>query len=84
MKLGLVVLVALLVAAPASAADNRAEAAAVGRVAFTDAYEGIVIADFPSGRRIVSMDPREVQQYIPGDAIRIDSFGRPLPRVVGR
>jgi hypothetical protein len=53
--------------------------AAVGRVALVDFAHGYVTADFPEGRRLVSVDMRELGHYIPGDEIRVDQAGRPLP-----
>lgn len=68
-------------ASPALAAEL--EAAAVGRIEIVEGSEGFIIAEFPKGRMLIGMDKRELWRYQPGDEIRIDSFGRPLPpRVV--
>jgi len=56
------------------------QVADVGRVEFKDINEGYIVATFPRGPVIIAMDKREMGHYIPGDEIRIDSFGRPLPR----
>ncbi|MGH7390302.1 MAG: hypothetical protein ACREM3_12720 [Candidatus Rokuibacteriota bacterium] len=55
-------------------------AAEVGRVEFEVANEGYIVASFPSGSRMIAMDRFQMSRYVPGDEIRIDSFGRPLPR----
>lgn len=52
----------------------------VGRVEFQVVNEGYIVASFPSGSRIIAMDKLEMSRYAPGDEIRIDSFGRTLPR----
>ena len=65
---------------PAMAAQHDRQEAAVGRIVFLEANHGFAVVDFPNGRMNVIMDKREMGQYIAGDEIRIDSFGRPLPR----
>ena len=77
--LGLALLIALLSAAPAWPADDDAQVALVGRVIYLDVNDGIVIGSFPTGQRVINMDRRELQRYILGDEIRLDSLGRPLP-----
>jgi hypothetical protein len=53
---------------------------AVGRVVDIEPHHGYVVVEFANGRMNVAMDKREMGQYAVGDEIRIDSFGRPLPR----
>ncbi len=60
-------------------AQERQEAAAVGRIDIIDVWGGFVIAEFPEGRRLISMSSRELAQYRAGDALGIDQAGRPLP-----
>ncbi|HEU5322097.1 MAG TPA: hypothetical protein VFX28_14940 [Methylomirabilota bacterium] len=55
-------------------------AAAVGLVVEVDNQEGFVIARFSTGQTLIGVDKREMGRYRPGDEIRVDSFGRPLPR----
>jgi hypothetical protein len=62
------------------AAQTDPQEAAVGRIVDIDVHHGYLIVEFPNGRMNVSIDKREIGQYIVGDEIRIDSFGRPLPR----
>jgi hypothetical protein len=54
-------------------------AAAVGRVLLIDAFAGTIRADFGGRETVITLDKRELGAYAPGDEIRIDSFGRPLP-----
>ncbi len=74
-------LVAALVAGCATSRipPPRPPGATAGRIAFIDGTEGIVTADFPTGRMVIGMDKRELWHYAPGDEIWIDSYGRPLP-----
>lgn len=66
----------------AAVARERQPAAAVGRIEVIDLWGSFVIADFPEGRRLISIDMRELTLYRNGDEIRIDEAGRPLsPRV---
>lgn len=65
---------------PVPAAQHDGQEAAVGRIVFMEYLHGYVVVDFPNGRMNVAMDKREMGQYVAGDDIRIDSFGRPLPR----
>jgi hypothetical protein len=65
--------------AVATPAPRRA--AAVGRVAFVDHTKGYAVVDFDGRRMNVSLDAREMGAYAPGDEIRIDAAGRPLPRI---
>ena len=53
----------------------------VGRIVDMEPHHGYVVVQFTNGRMNVSMDKRHMGQYIVGDEIRIDSFGRPLPRL---
>jgi len=76
---GLVVVAALLAAGCGMATAQERQQAAVGRIVDIDVYDGIVIAEFPGGRRQVTIDMRELSYYRPGDEIRIDQAGRPLP-----
>lgn len=71
---------ALGACAPVATEEPTSRAAAVGRVEGIEVQHGYLIAVFPSGRMNVSMDKRQLQWYIVGDEIRIDSYGRPLPR----
>jgi hypothetical protein len=93
MKNGLLLTVLLVLAASGSVAclgpTLAAEAPASGqvfggRVVDIQVDHGFLIAEFPSGRMFVGMDKRELGSYIIGDEIRIDTFGRPLPRRVVR
>jgi hypothetical protein len=77
--LALGLLAAAITSAAASPSDGP-EVVAVGRIVFIEVNHGYAVVDFPNGRMNVSMDKRELGQYIPGDEIRIDSFGRPLPK----
>ena len=65
---------------PAPAAQHDGQEAAVGRIVLLEANHGFAVVEFPNGRMNVAMDRREMGQYIVGDELRIDSFGRPLPR----
>jgi hypothetical protein len=53
----------------------------VGRIVDMEPNHGYVVVQFANGRMNVTMDKRNMGQYIVGDEIRIDSFGRPLPKV---
>ncbi len=75
---GLIVLAGLLHAGLA-AGQERQPSMTVGRIAHIDVYDGYLVAEFPEGRRTISMDMRELAYYRPGDEIRIDQAGRPLP-----
>lgn len=81
-SLGVALVLVLLGAgvATAPAAQQDGQEAAVGRIVDTVPFHGYVVVEFPNGRMNVAMDKREMGQYIVGDEIRIDSFGRPLPR----
>jgi len=82
---GLIVVIGLLGAGcGVAAAQERQHSVAVGRIAVIDVYDGFVIADFPEGRRLISIDMRELAHYRNGDEIRIDQAGRPLPPRVPR
>ena len=52
--------------------------AAVGRIAVIDGSEGFILAEFPTGPMMISMDKRDLGRYVNGGEIKIDSFGRPL------
>jgi hypothetical protein len=60
---------------PAAAEDE------VGRIIDMEYHHGYVVVQFPSRRMYVTMDKREMGQYIVGDEIWLDTFGRPQPRV---
>jgi len=82
-RLPLVVLLVLLALSSGSALaaeDPASREAAVGRVVDIAVEHGFLIAEFPTGRMFVGMDKREIGSYRIGDEIRIDTFGRPLPR----
>ena len=66
---------------PALGAQHDRQEAAVGHIVDIDAHHGYVIAEFTNGRMFVSIDKRAIDQYRIGDDLRIDSFGRPLPRL---
>ncbi|MGH7309669.1 MAG: hypothetical protein ACREK6_13315 [Candidatus Rokuibacteriota bacterium] len=59
--------------------QERQEVAAVGRIDIIDVWGGFVIAEFPDGRRLISMSSRELAQYRPDGELSIDQAGRPLP-----
>ena len=65
---------------PALAVQHDRQEAAVGRIVDMEFHHGFVVVEFPNGRMNVAMDKREMGRYIVGDELRIDSFGRPLPR----
>jgi len=66
--------------APAPASQHDGQEAAVGRIVDMEYLHSYVVVEFPNGRMNVSIDKREMGQYVVGDEIRVDSFGRPLPR----
>lgn len=74
--LGLLVVVA--VAGPVLAADQPAadQPVEVGRIYVIDGNKSYMIAEFPSGRRVIDVDRRNLWRYRVGDEIRVDSFGR--------
>lgn len=74
-RFALVLWIAALVAAPAHAAED----AGVGLIVLVDTYDGFLLVDFPTGRRVVSVDRREAQRYLPGERIRLDPLGHPVP-----
>ena len=74
-RLVLGLLLVALVAGPALAAGPPVE---VGRIDIIDGNEGFVIAEFPSGRRLISVDKRYLWLYRVGGEIHVDAFGRPL------
>ena len=63
--------------APAETDDSRV--AAVGRITDIDGQHGYAIVEFPNGRMVVSIDKRDLDKYVVGDELRVDSYGRPLP-----
>ena len=67
-------------ATTATTVDDTSRVAAVGRISDIEVQHGYAIVEFPNGRMNVSMDKRELEQYRIGDQLRIDSYGRPLPR----
>ena len=67
-----------------TAEDPTSREVAVGRVVEIEGRRSYLVAEFPSGRLTIAMDRRELGRYLLGDLIRIDSFGRPLPRTVLR
>jgi hypothetical protein len=67
-------LLLLVVAAPlVLAAEPPTE---VGQIYVIDANKGFIIAEFPSGRRLINVDQRNLWRYQVGGEIRLDSFGR--------
>ena len=78
-SLRVALMLVLLDAGPALAAQHDRQEAAVGRIVDLDANHGYVIVEFPNGRTFVSMDKRDMGKYVVGDDLRIESFGRPLP-----
>lgn len=74
-SLALALLIAALVAAPAHSAED----VGVGLIVLVDTYDGFLLVDFPTGRRLVSVDRREAQRYLPGERIRLDPRGHPVP-----
>jgi hypothetical protein len=46
-----------------------------------DANHGYAIVEFPDRRMFVHLGKRDMDKYLVGDDLRIDSFGRPLPPV---
>ena len=79
LRLGIVFVLAAC-AMPAATVDDTSRVAAVGRISDIEVLHGYAIVQFPNGSMNVSMDKRELEQYRVGDEIRIDSYGRPLPR----
>ena len=72
---------AFILGACASApAEDSSRVAAVGRITDIEVLHGYAVVQFPNGRMNVSVDIRQLEQYRVGDEIRIDSYGRPLPR----
>ncbi|HET9492099.1 MAG TPA: hypothetical protein VFR64_20400 [Methylomirabilota bacterium] len=60
-------------------AQESEPAAAVGRVEMVDVKDSVVVAEFPEGTRLIHVDTRQAARYRPGDEIRLDRAGRPLP-----
>jgi hypothetical protein len=63
-----------------AAEPDSSRVAATGRITDIDPNHGYAIVEFsPGNRMFVNMDKRELGQFIVGDEIRVDTFGRPLP-----
>jgi hypothetical protein len=73
----LVVVAGCGLAASGVADDSRT--AAVGRIVDLDANHGFAIVEFPERRMFVHLGKRDMDKYLIGDDLRIDSYGRPLP-----
>ena len=63
------------------AGPDDSRTAAVGRIVDLDANHGYAIVEFPDRRMFVHLGKRDMDKYLIGDDLRIDSFGRPLPPV---
>jgi len=63
------------------AGPDDSRTAAVGRIVDMDANHGYAIVEFPDRRMFVHLGKRDMDKYLIGDDLRIDSFGRPLPPV---
>ena len=63
------------------AGPDDSRTAAVGRIVDMDANHGYAIVEFPDRRMFVHLGKRDMDKYLVGDDLRIDSFGRPLPPV---
>jgi hypothetical protein len=63
------------------AGPDDSRTAAVGRIVDLDANHGYAIVEFPDRRMFVHLGKRDMDKYLVGDDLRIDSFGRPLPPV---
>ena len=63
----------------ASGVDDDSRTAAVGRIVDLDANHGFAIVEFPERRMFVHIGKRDLDKYLVGDDLRIDSDGRPLP-----
>ena len=61
------------------AGPDDSRTAAVGRIVDLDANHGYAIVEFPDRRMFVHLGKRDMDKYLIGDDLRIDSFGRPLP-----
>jgi hypothetical protein len=61
------------------AGPDDSRTAAVGRIVDMDANHGYAIVEFPDRRMFVHLGKRDMDKYLIGDDLRIDSFGRPLP-----
>jgi hypothetical protein len=61
------------------AGPDDSRTAAVGRIVDLDANHGYAIVEFPDRRMFVHLGKRDMDKYLVGDDLRIDSFGRPLP-----
>jgi hypothetical protein len=63
----------------ASGVEDDSRTAAVGRIVDMDANHGYAIVEFPERRMFVHLGKRDMDKYLVGDDLRVDSFGRPLP-----
>ena len=63
------------------AGPDDSRTAAVGRIVDLDANHGYAIVEFPDRRMFVHLGKRDMDKYLVGDDLRIDSYGRPLPPV---
>ena len=78
---GSALVVAVAGCALTGAAPDDSRTAAVGRIVDLDANHGYAIVEFPNRRMFVHLGKRDMDKYLIGDDLRIDSFGRPLPPV---
>ena len=63
------------------AGPDDSRTAAVGRIVDIDTNHGYAIVEFPERRMFVHLGKRDLDKYLVGDDLRVDSFGRPLPPV---
>ena len=63
------------------AGGDDSRTAAVGRIVDIDTNHGYAIVEFPERRMFVHLGKRDLDKYLVGDDLRVDSFGRPLPPV---
>jgi hypothetical protein len=71
------ILALLLIGAAAASALADEQPLEVGRVLVIDGCEAYVIAEFPSGQRLIYVGKFNLWRYREGGEIRIDAFGRP-------
>lgn len=80
LRVALVLVLLGTAAGTAVASQHDRQDVEVGRVVDVIPFHGYVVVEFAGSRRMnVAMDKREMGQYIIGDEIVIDSFGRALP-----
>lgn len=48
-------------------------------VTYLDPYDHYLVAEWPGGRTLVSLDPRQMDRYRVGSEIILDGWRRPLP-----